>query len=195
VIELILQGKDGELRVSEQGTGGVTYYLSVLFSEMNFSGPTSRPRVEDMLIMNRGVFDSDAHYISGNDEPRYAPLPISFGCKLADTVNAQVLTDWLSGVTKVGGTTQLYTMKGTTTIDGNTLPAFKDSTGKYTYQVEVLWDGTNDIGLRYSEVHFPPGQQTLAESADGLTLTANGQVYGGVSRISAFDTRPTASVV
>ena len=191
---MIFQGKDGELRLSDMGVGGTTYYLAVLFSEMDFTGPTSRPRVEDSLIMDRGVFDSNAHYISGNDEPRYAPLPISFSCKLADTVNTRVLMDWISGVTKVGGTTQLYTMKGTTTIDGNTLPAFKDSTGKYAYRTEVLWDGTSDLGLRYSEVFFPPGQQTITESADGLTLSANGMVYGDVTRITAFDATTTSIV-
>ena len=56
-------------------------------------------------------------------------------------VNTRVLVDWISGVTKVTGTTQLYSYKGKTTIDGNTLPSFADSTGKYAYRVEVLWDG------------------------------------------------------
>ena len=191
---MIFQGKDGELRLSDMGVGGTTYYLAVLFSEMDFTGPTSRPRVEDSLIMDRGVFDSNAHYISGNDEPRYAPLPISFSCKLADTVNTRVLMDWISGVTKTAGTTQLYTMKGTTTIDGNTLPAFKDNTGKYAYQTEVLWDGSNDLGLRYQEVFFPPGQQTITESADGLTLAVNGMVYGDVTRITGFDAATTSIV-
>ena len=192
---MIFTGKDGELRISDRGVGAVTHYLSVLFSEMDFTGPTSRPRIEDSLVMDRGVFDSNAHYISGNDEPRYAPLPISFSCKLADTIKTIVLSDLISGVTKVGGVTQLYTMKGTTSIDGNTLPAFKDALGKYAYQTEVLWDGTSDLGIRYSEVHYPPGQQTITESADGLILSCNGMVYGDVTRIQAFDTRPTTTLV
>lgn len=191
----LFQGKDGECRISDMGLAGTTYYLAILFCEMDFTGPTSRPRIEDTLIMDRGVFDSNAHYISGNDEPRYAPLPISFSCKIADTLNSRVMMEWLSGVTKISGTTQLYTMKGTTTIDSNTLPAFKDSTGKFAYQFQVLWDGTLDLGIKYREVYFPPGQQTLTESADGLKLSANGMVYGDVTRITAFDTGPTASII
>jgi len=193
---MLLAGKDGELRIAELGIGGptagqgTTHYLQVLFCEMNFSGPTSRPRVEDRLIMDRGVFDSSAHYVSGNDEPRYAPMPFSFSARLADTINSRALMDWLSGSTNipnaVGGATQIYSWDGTTTIDGNTLPVFKDD--KSTYRVQVLWDGTSDIGLQYNEAYFPPGQQTLAESADGLTLTANGMIYGDVTRITAFDT-------
>jgi len=193
---MVFQGKDGELRISDFGISGATYYLSLLFSEMDFTGPTSRPRIDDSLIMDRGVFDTNAHYISGNDDPRYAPLPISFSCKLADTTNTRVLFDYISGVTKIAGTTQLYSWKGKSEgIDGNTLPVFKDSTGKYAYQVQVLWDGTNDLGIGYSEVYFPPGQQTITESADGLTLSVNGMVYGGVSRILAFDDRTTASII
>lgn len=187
---ILFQGKDGDLRLADLGSGGTTYYLQVLFCEMDFTGPTSRPRVEDTLVMDRGVFDSNAHYISSNDEPRYAPLPFSFSCRLADTVNSRSLMDWLSGATNipnlVGGTTRIYSWDGTTTIDGNTLPAFKDD--KSTYRLQMLWDGSSDIGIQYNEVYFSPGQQTLTESADGLKLSANGMIYGDVTRITAFDT-------
>uniref|UniRef100_A0A6M3IGP0 Uncharacterized protein n=1 Tax=viral metagenome TaxID=1070528 RepID=A0A6M3IGP0_9ZZZZ len=192
---MIFTGKDGEIRISDKGLSGTTHYLTILFSEMDFTGPTSRPRIEDTLIMDRGVFDSNAHYISGNDEPRYAPLPISFSCRMADTTKAKIAMDLISGVTLVGGVTQLYTMKGTTSIDGNTLPAFKDALGKYAYQTEVLWDGTSDLGIRYSETYYPPGQQTITESADGLILSCNAVVYGDVTRIQAFDTRTTTTLV
>ena len=188
---MLFQGKDGEVQICELGTAaGATHYLKVLFCEMDFTGPTSRPRVEDSLIMDRGVFDSNAHYISGNDDPRYAPLPFSFSARLADTVDSRALQDWLSGVTlipnAVGGTTQIYSFDGSTTIDGNTLPSFKDS-GKQTYRFEILWEGSSvSTGIQYSDAHFPPGQQTITESADGLTLSANGIIYGNVSRINNF---------
>jgi len=187
---MLFQGKDGELRIAELGSGGTTHYLSVLFCEMDFTGPTSRPRIEDTLIMDRGIFDTNAHYISGDDSPRYAPMPFSFSARLADTVNSRALMDWLSGATNipnaVGGTTQVYSFDGTTTIDGNTLPAFKDD--KTTYRVQVLWDGDSDIGLQYNDVFFPPGQQTITESADALTIASNGMIFGDVTRITAFDT-------
>ena len=191
---MLLAGKDGELRIAEFGFGvtagtGTTHYMQVLFCEMDFTGPTSRPRIEDTLIMDRGLFDSNAHYISGNDSPRYAPIPFSFSARLADTINSRALMDWLSGATNipnaVGGTTRIYSFDGNTTIDGNTLPAFKDG-GKTTLRAQVLWDGTSDIGLQYNEVYFTPGQQTITESVDGLILSANGMIYGDVTRITAF---------
>ena len=188
---MMLAGKDGEIRISELGSiAGATHYLQVLFCEMDFTGPTSRPRVEDTLIMDRGVFDTNAHYISGDDSPRYAPLPFSFSARLADTVSSRVLMDWTSGATRIpnlaGGSTIIFSWDGTTTIDGNTLPAFKDD--KTTLRAQVLWDGTSDIGLQYNEVYFTPGQQTITESVDGLILSCNGMVYGDVTRIAAFDT-------
>jgi len=190
---MLFQGKDGELRLIEHGTGGTTYHLEVLFWEMDFTGPTSRGRTEETLMMDRGNFDSNAHYIEGNDEPRYAPLPISFSCRINDTRDSQVLLDWISGVTILGGTTQIYSFKGRTTIDGNTLPDFVEgrsgTSKKFAYRVEIKWDGTTDVGYRYDEVYFTPGEQSISESADGLTLSASGQVYGDVSpALIAFTT-------
>ena len=187
---MMMQGKDGEFRIADRGANDSTYYLQVLFCEMDFTGPTSRPRVEDTLVMDRGLFDSNAHYISGDDSPRYAPMSFSFSARLADTVNSRTLMDWTSGASNIpnliGGTTRIYSWDGSTTIDGSTLPAFKDD--KYSYRVQVLWDGSSDLGLQYNEVYFPPGQQTITESADGLILSANGMIYGDVTRITAFDT-------
>jgi len=188
---LLLQGKDGELRLADFGSGGTTYYFQVLFSEMDFTGPTSRPRTEETMVMDRGNMDTNAHYIEGTDEPRYAPLPVSMSCKLADTTNSRSLLEWISGVTQVyntaAGTTEIYSFDGTRAIDGNDLPAMKDS-GKQCYRVEILWDGDSDIGMQYNSIYFPPGEQAINESADGLILNCNGQVYGDVTFITAFDT-------
>lgn len=197
--KIIFQGKDGVIYLSDNGTNGTTYYLEVLFCEMDFTGPTSRPRTEETLRMDRGNFDTNAHYTEGPDDPRYAPLPISFSCRIADTVNTRVLSDWLSGVTKITGTTQLYSTKGKTTIDGNTLPDFRDgetnTKGKYAYKLDVIWDGTSDLGYAYNEIYFPPGEQTITESADGLMLSANGQCYGGVTRLTGASIGGWVSIV
>ena len=186
---MIFQGKDGELRIMDFGYNGTSSMMKVLFCEMDFDGPTSRPRTEEEMIMDRGNFDTNTHYIEKDDMPRYAPIPITFSCRLADTVNTRKLADWLSGATKnlAGGTTpQLYSFKGKTTIDGNTLPDFVNNTAKYAYRVEVLWDGTNDLGYKYEEVYFTPGEQKITESADNTMLSVNGQVFGDVTRITAF---------
>lgn len=187
---MIFQGKDGELRVIEHGTNGTTYYLEVLFCEMDFTGPTRRPHTEETLIMDRGKFDTNAHYIEGNDEPIYAPLPISFSCRLADTSSTTVTVNWFSGVTTVRGN-ELKSRDGQGLWNSNSLPAFADS-AKQAYIVEVLWDGTNDVGMQYDVVYFPPGEQTITESADGVMLSVNGQCYGGVTKITSFTGSPTS---
>ena len=190
---MLFQGKDGELRI----LSGSSQSLSILFCEMDYSGPLSRTLTEETLMMNRGVFSTDAHYIAGNDEPRYAPLPLTFSCRLNDNTNTWILGEWISGVTNISGSTQLYTTKGTTTIDGNTLPDFANGAGgnsdvvssvssKYAYNVEVLWDGTNDFGIGNKEVYFKPGEQTITESADGVMLSCNAEIYGDVTRITGF---------
>lgn len=190
---MLFQGKDGELRMYDHGLNGTTYYLEVLFTDMNFSGPISRPRTEERLIMDRGNFDTNAHYVESNDEPRYAPFAITFSCKMADTVHARVINDWLSGDAKVGGSTTLYTRKGKTTLDGNTLPTFKES-NKMAYDIEVLWDGTSDYGLHYYEVFFKPNECTITEAEDGITLSVNADVYGDTTRITAFSAGKTSII-
>jgi hypothetical protein len=195
------QGKDGELRVYSYGykygadLSRTTYYLEILFCDMNFTAPTARPRTDETLVMDRGKFDGNAHYVQSDDEPRYAPLDMSFSCRLGDTINTRILHEWLSGVTSitntVGGTSQIYSWAGyaETAIDGNIIPSFESRTyGKPVYRVEVLWDGTNDYGLRYDAVWFKPGQSTITESKDGLTLNAKAMVYGDVTRILSFYT-------
>lgn len=186
---MLFQGKDGELRLLEYGSGGTSYYLKVLFCEMDLDAPTSRPRTEEELIMDRGNFDTNAHYIEKDDQPRYAPIPITFSCRLADTVDSRALSDWLGGATNipnaVGGTTTVNSWDGKTTIDGNTLPGFKSS-ARQSYRLEVLWDGTSDLGYRYEEVYFTPGEQKITESADNLMLSGNGQIHGDVTRITAL---------
>ena len=181
---MLFQGKDGELRISDQGLSGTTYYLEILFCEMNMSGPIKRARTEEKLIMNRGKMDTDAHFVQGNDDPIYAPLSLTFSCKLGDVSSTTAVLDMMSGSTSVHGKT-LYSRDGYAVISANTVPAFADS-GKTAYRVEVIWDGTVDLGVQWDSVYFPPNEQTIAESADGLTLSCNGKVYGGVSRIEAF---------
>jgi len=189
---MLFQGKDGELRIVTGAASPTLYYLEVLFTEMDFTAPISRPRTEETLVMDRGNFDTNAHYIEGNDEPRYSKIPLSFSCKLADTINTRVLHDFLEGkatiTNAVGGSSAVVTTLGTTTIDGNTLPAFlpKVSSTTPVWNVEILWDGTNDYGLKYNEAYFVPGESTITESADGVMLSVNAQVLGDVTRITAF---------
>jgi len=195
---MIFQGRDGEMRLIEYGdSAGTTYYLSILFHDMNLSCPIGRPQRDETLVLNRTRFDSHATTLLGDDYTRYGPLPISFTCRLDDKMYTKKLIDIMAGTTvganfQVGGVTSIYSTKGHTDDwggSGSSLPSFVQSGKKLAVNVEVLWDGTQDMGIRMAEVHFPPNQQTITESEDGLALNCNGEIYGGVSRITAFDAR------
>ena len=186
-------GKKGELRIYEYGLSGTTYYLKILFSEMNLTGPIARGHAEENMIMDRNTFDSNTHMVEGTDEPRVEGMPISWSCRIDDQSYSTSLIDWLSGVTAVanaaGGTTTINTWKAKSAgIDGITLPIFSD-TKKMAYMIECLFDATavgTDLGFRWQETYFPPQQQTVTESPDSVVMNCNGLVYGSVSRIVAF---------
>lgn len=204
-----LQGQDGELRIVEWGNVGTrvgtTYYLEILFCEMDFSAATSRPRAEERLILDRNKADTNMHYALGPDTPRYEPIPLTFSARIQDTTNSWAVSEWLSGSSNVYTTLNATDGVGTTvitswagkgaagtggTIDGNTLPDFAadgdPNLEKMTYRVEIRWDGASKIGYQYNQVHFTPGENTITESPDGLIINANAQVYGDVTRIADF---------
>jgi len=189
---MILQGQDGELRIIEYGDSGTTYYLEVLFCEMDFNGLTTRPRPDEKLILIRDKMDENAFYSLDSDEKRYAPFPISFSCRIADTVNTRQLIDIVSGaslVSSIVGDIELHSWKGKTSIDGNALPEFAEddySVLPMAYRVECLWDGAKNFGERYEEVHFSNTDLNITENYDGLMLNLIGMVYGDVSRITDF---------
>ena len=187
----VFQGFDGELRIYDYGNSGNTTYMKVLFCAMDLSAPLARPKTDESLILDRGVLDSNSHYVQGSEEVKYGPLSLSFSCRLADTVDSRALSDWVAGVTQLassgGGTTTLYSWSGHTTMgpSGVSVPSFED-TSKMTYRVEIVWDGTNDLAYRYDNVFFKPGESTVNESEEAVTLNASGEIYGDVSRITAF---------
>ena len=194
---MIWTNRDGELRLVEHGNSGTTYYLEVLFTDANLSGPVSRQKTEEVLYANRSNAKSDKlGYNEGSTMARLEPLPLTFTCRTADTDHSDALTKWLSGVTTVRAHV-LYSRKGSgltsmtkipqLNIGTAGLPSFKDG-AKQAYMVEVLWSGSgvSNLGIRWDEVYFPPSEQTVGEAEDGISLNLNGQVYGGITYITAF---------
>jgi len=191
----IFRHRDGELRLIEHGYSAATRYIEILFSDANFSGPMGRPQSEEILILDRGLLDDNAHYVEGGDAPRLEPLSLTFSCRTADTKNTQILLQMVSGCTErlvVGGSTYpIRTRKGKSLgLAGfsatTTFPTFKDSSYKMCWMVETLWSGTSNWGIRWDEVYFPPNEQTITESEDALTLNLTGQIYGGVTTITSL---------
>jgi hypothetical protein len=144
--------------------------------------------------MDRGNMDSNASYSQGSDEPIMNPLPVKFSGKIDDTTYSHKLVRILGGVTKLSASTEAITVqstKGDSTVNiGGTAfstPAFADAS-KICYNLEVKYDGTTDFIYQLKEVYFPPDQQTITESENGLVLEANGLWYGSGGTISTFTT-------
>ena len=170
-------------------------YFDVGFSNMDFTGPLGRKKVEEILVLNRGKYDADGHYIEGSDEPVYEVLELSFSAALDDAVNKTYLQDALqcgdfddSG----GWTTTGVTTKGTTKNDGSVAnPDFRDSTKK-SVNIQIIFTANSagtDIGWAYYEVFFDPGAVTIEESEEAVTISATGGIYGVIQRINTLGKR------
>lgn len=198
---MMFQHKDGELRIYEHGnwldlyplSSGVTQYMEILFTDANLTGPLGRSLPSERLVMDRGVLDTNAHYVEEGDASRMEPLSLTFSCKTADTTEYKLLLDMMSGTSllQVGGTTYQMNTRTGKGIDmygfSTTPPSFRDDlNNKVTYMVEVMWSGTSNLGMRWDEVLFHPNEQTVTEAEDSVTLNLNGMIYGGVTAIDAF---------
>jgi len=166
-------------------------YYEVKFASMDFSGPIGRPRPVEIPIFNRGRMDAAAHFIKGPDDVLYTPLELAYSCLIDDTYNNDNIFEALEcGNPNYGTWTSTGTSsKGDTQNDGsNDNPAFVDS-GKKTVNIQMLWTGDNPLGYAFYEVYHPPDEGSLTESADGITLSTRGGVYGVIERIYGFGNR------
>jgi hypothetical protein len=186
--------KKGKLRLYD-GTA-TAFFLELDFDLGDFSGPLGIPKTEEILVLNRGNADADAHYIEGNDDKIMEPFPITFSAFVVDKTQCKYLLDWLEAMEDGGGSpavnsNTLVTTKEDTQRDGsNNSPAFADST-KMTSNLEYKLDGTTDICWHYNEVLFALSEQVISEAEDGVPIALNGMVYGTVVRDAAFSAGAT----
>jgi hypothetical protein len=159
------------------------FYLECDFDHGDISFPLGVPQTEELLILMRGTMDANAHYIEGPDDPMMAPVDLSFSAMLEDSAQTKWLLGLLRGDDSVNSHT-IVTTKATTQRDGATTnKAFSATTGaKKCLNVEYLLDSAagTDIHFIFAEVHFPPAEQSIAESADGVNISIKGKIYGTI---------------
>ena len=198
--------KVGRLRLYSHTTGGGPFFLEVPFRG-TITAPADRPRPAENLVLDRGRLTADAHYTVASDEALMAPLPFACNFRVANTEpNFSKLLTIIRSPANTGtgapsktlapskpwnstkGTTQLRNAEvsggGTALV---TTPGFTD-TEKWCCNVEVLWedpDNTNDRGMRWAEVYFPPDRQ-ITEGENDVMCDLSGEIYGLVSTITAF---------
>lgn len=189
--------KVGQLRLYSGNTP--PYFFEVPFRGAVI-GPVDRARAGETLVLNRGRFDADSHYVSPPDDPLLNPLPFSCNFRLANT--EPNYSKILTLIRPPGGATSKniggrawVTTKATTQIRNSdplgqilaTTPAFSDSE-KHCVNVEVLWTDPQSIqnrGFKWAEVYFPPDRQ-VTEGVDVVTVDLSGEIYGAITPIQSF---------
>lgn len=181
--------RKGKIRLYD--STATPWYLEMDLDVGDFSGPIGSPRTEEILVLNRGSMDANAHYIEGPDDKLMEPVTISFSVMVRDDTQTINILNWLkagqdAAATQVNSHT-LATTKADTQRDGATAnPAFAD-TNKICSNVEYLMEtGATDLGFKFAEVFFPLDQVQISEAEDGITLALQGQCYGTITRITAF---------
>ena len=174
------------------------YYVDLPFDNGDWSAPEGKARPVENLRLDRGTLSTDAHYTQGPDEVILEPQSIT-GTFILDELHGktklrQILNaDALKSSAWVVGSNTWATTKGDTSLVSGlgasvTTPAFADK-HKQCVNLEIIWDDPDEsgaIGQRYAEVYFPPDQQNIQESADGVVLSLNGLIYGTITEITAF---------
>ena len=78
--------RSGKIRLYD-GTA-TPFYLELDFDAGDFTGPFSTPRSEEILKLNRGTADGDAHYIEGPDDKIFEAQQLTFSAMLTRGCNA-----------------------------------------------------------------------------------------------------------
>jgi len=181
-----LTWKDGTARLYD--STATPFYYKILFLEDGVSGPAGRPRPEEFLMLDRGLFTADSAYRMGDDSPIVEPLDITIRVALTTTTPTYFFQALSCGTINedvwvtTKGDTQLVNGAGSSI----TTPAFADSSKKCV-NLEVLWEcGATDMGLKWAEVYFDPASITLGEGAEGVFVEAAGKIYGLISWITSL---------
>ncbi len=175
--------RDGEIRFYD---GSQTpYYLKIVFSGGDLSGPLGAPRPQEVLVLDRQRSDGNSCYVRGSDADLLNPVEVSFSVTVTDYTSFNYLLDWLEG--KQVNSQTMASTKGTTQRDGaNDTPAFADAEKKCV-NLEYRLDGpSGDLVWKFGEVYFPLSEATMTETDDGVRVALKGLVYGAITRTDQF---------
>lgn len=189
--------KVGRLRLYSGNT--VPYFFEVPFRGA-VTGPVDRARAGETLVLDRGRFTADSHYVSPPDDPLLNPLPFSCNFRLANTepnfskILTLIKTPGGATTKNIGGRAWASSKATTQILNSDplgqvlaTTPPFSDHE-KHCVNVEVLWtdpQGIENKGFRWAEVYFPPDRQ-VTEGVDVVTVDLSGEIYGAISHITSF---------
>ncbi len=183
--------KDARIRLYD-GTA-TPLYLAFTLDPGDFTAPIGVPTMEELLKLDRGNMNSEAHYISGSDAPVMAPVPVSWSFPVTDAAKTTNILDWIAAMndgltTTVGADTHtLETTETDSTRKGAVSnPAFADalkSTCIVEYVIEI---GGTDLGWKYNGLWMPASECGLTEGEEGITIACATQCYGDITQLTGF---------
>jgi hypothetical protein len=177
--------KDAKIRLYD-GTTPTPFYFEMCLDNGDVSAPIGIKKHEEILVLDRGLVDSCAHYIISNDAPVMEPLTVTFSAMINDSQKFLDFLDLVEGSTVSGNTT--VTTKGTTVRQTVGL-SFFDTTKKcfnVEYKMGVTAGSINTITYKLNECYFDLAEQTFAEAEDAVTLSLTGMCYGTIVRAADF---------
>ena len=167
------------------------WYIEIDADIADFSGPIAAPLTEEILDLDRGNMNAQAAYRQSDDAPLMAPVPVTFSVYARDAAQFGYIRDWLramwDGLNTTPNSKTLTSTETDSQRDGAVANvAFADSNKSQCIIEYLITMSGTDVGLKYNGVWFPPEQQTLAESEDGIPLSLNAMVYGTITDITGF---------
>lgn len=194
------------------GVNGTPYGIIVKFEQMDLSFNFT-PQPEELIRMDRERFNADAHLVVGSEANLFEPVSFTFSGVVSSQSRDEILefmgVKWAQ---EEGADTTTWNVKGTPTaglvstksrgrsdglysggkIDSKGslifLPAFANPK-KIAVDAEAMWferDRSNTFGYRLKECNFDPGEQQIGESADFVTVSFTGMMYGQAEPIQSF---------
>lgn len=114
---------------------------------------------------------------------------MSFSCRAFDRRAGRILIEWITNYKVTGGST-ITSTKGTCYFADPTGTIFQTNaftdTSKKCFNIELKFTedtaagGGGPLMVRYKEVLFNQGDQTINEAADGVNMNLTGLIYGSV---------------
>jgi len=192
---LKVTSKNGKIRLIDGSATPV--YLEIDFDTGEFNGPMGVPKVEEILVLDRGNITADFHYIEGSDDKVMTPVTITFSAFVVDKAQCKYLLEILresnngNSASPPVSTNQVHlnsitSTKQDTKRDGtNFNPPFVDGT-KIALNVDFKMDMSTDVIFHYNEVWFPLDEQMFVEGEDGTRINLTGYVYGTITTDATF---------